>query len=54
MHNQSNVVLPDKLWETAKDTDHLKDLIRDYINKHYPGYRVLKVKGRIAICDIGR
>ncbi|MCG5104409.1 hypothetical protein [Oceanobacillus alkalisoli] len=54
MYNKSNVRLPEWIWETADNTDHLKDLIRAYVDKRYPGYRVVKVKGRIAICDIGR
>jgi hypothetical protein len=54
MHSLPNVRLPDWMWEAAKDNEHLKDLIRAYINKCYPGYRVIKVKGRMAICEINR
>ncbi len=56
MYNKSNVVLPSWIFEQgeATDTEQLKELIRAYISMKYPGYRVLKVKGRIAICDIGR
>ncbi|MCM3739200.1 hypothetical protein M3210_02845 [Oceanobacillus luteolus] len=54
MNNTSNVRLPEWMWETAKDTAHLKELIRAYINVRYPGYTVLKVRNRIAVCEINR
>jgi hypothetical protein len=54
MLNKSNVRLPEWIWEAAESKEHLKNLIRAYINKRYPGYRVIKVKGRIAVCEISR
>lgn len=54
MHNQSNVRLPEKFWEEARNKEHLTQLIVAYINKLYPGYRVIKVRGRFAVCDVGR
>lgn len=53
MLNQSNVLLPAWIFEQAKDVDHLKELVLDYM-KRYPGYRVLKVKGKFAVCEIPR
>lgn len=53
MLNQSKVLLPAWIFEQAKDTNHLKQMVLDYM-KRYPGYRVLKVKGRLAICEIPR
>lgn len=54
MHNQSNVRLPEWMFETARDKEHLTQLIVAYINKLYPGYRIIKVRGRFAVCDVGR
>ncbi len=53
MQNKSNVRLPDWIWEQSKNEDELKRHILQYMQR-YPGYVVKKVKGRIAICDIGR
>lgn len=54
MHNKSNVRLPDKFWNDAQNQEELKRLIVDYMKKNYPSYRILQVKGKFAICDIGR
>lgn len=52
MHNQSNVRLPEWIWETAQNERELKRLILEYIKPRYPGYEVQQVRGRIAICQI--
>lgn len=54
MHNQSNVRLPEWIWESAQDKEQLKQLVLEYIRKAYPDYTVLKVKGRFAVCEIPR
>ncbi|SHH74897.1 hypothetical protein SAMN05421807_112132 [Virgibacillus chiguensis] len=53
MHNISNVRLPEWIWETAQNEADLKRLVIKYMWR-YPGYRVLKVKGRFAVCEIER
>jgi hypothetical protein len=53
MHNISNVRLPEWIWETAQNEAELKRLVIKYMWR-YPGYRVLKVKGRFAVCEIDR
>ncbi|GGP17170.1 hypothetical protein GCM10011346_52030 [Oceanobacillus neutriphilus] len=54
MHNRSNVRLPEHIWETTQSQDELKQLIIRYVKKCYPGYTILEVKGRFAICEIPR
>lgn len=51
--NTTNVLLPAWIWEEAQNKEHLKQLIVEYM-KRYPGYRVLKVKNRFAVCEIPR
>jgi hypothetical protein len=46
----THVVLPEWIWKEAKDTEHLKQLILQYIQKCYPGYQVKKVSNGMAIC----
>lgn len=54
MHNLSNVLLPEWIFTQAgDDKNELKRLIVQYI-KRYPGYTILKVKGRFAVCEINR
>lgn len=53
MHNQSNVRLPEWIWEQAQDKEELKQLVLQYM-RIYPGYVVKKVKGRFAVCEIPR
>ena len=43
------VLLPSWIWEEAKDKEHLKQLILQYMTR-YPDYSIKKVKGRFAIC----
>lgn len=44
------VLLPKKIWEQARDKEHLKRLIYEYIAKGYPDYRIKAVKDGFAIC----
>ncbi|MFA1820586.1 hypothetical protein ACDX78_10445 [Virgibacillus oceani] len=53
MHNQTKVLLPEWIWEQPKNKEELKGRILQYMQR-YKGYTVLKVKGRFAICEIGR
>lgn len=53
MHNKSNVLLPAWVFEQAQDKNQQRQLIKQYM-KRYPGYTILEVKGRFAICDIAR
>lgn len=53
MHNKSNVLLPNWIWDKAHDKQELQQLIIKYM-KRYPGYTILKVKGRFAVCEITR
>ncbi len=53
MHNQSNVRLPEWIFEQAQDKEEIKSLVLNYMRR-YPGYTVLKVKGKFAICEINR
>lgn len=47
---RTNVVLPDWIFEQARDTEHLKQLVLEYM-KRYPDYVVKSVKDRMAICE---
>ena len=51
--NTTKVVLPEWIFEQTKDKNELKRLIVDYM-KRYPGYKILKVKGGFAICEVER
>ncbi len=53
MHNKSNVLLPTWIFERAQDTNERNQLIDKYMQR-YPGYIILEVKGRFAICEIPR
>lgn len=53
MHNQSNVRLPEWIFEQAQDKEEIKSRVLNYMRR-YPGYTVLKVKGRYAVCEINR
>lgn len=46
----SHVVLPEWIWEQAKDKGDLQRLILEYIGKYYPNYQVKKVSNGMAIC----
>jgi hypothetical protein len=44
------VLLPKWIWEEAKDKEHLKRLVLQYMQR-YPNYTVKIVKDRFAICE---
>lgn len=48
--NHTNVLLPAWIWEEAKDKQHLKKLVLEYMQR-YPEYTVKKVKDRFAVCE---
>jgi hypothetical protein len=43
------VLLPKWIWEEAKDKEHFKQLVLQYMRR-YPEYTVKSVKGGFAIC----
>ncbi|WP_196303458.1 hypothetical protein [Bacillus thuringiensis] len=50
--NQSKVVLPAWVRKGAKNEQEVKTKAIEYITPdRYPGYRILSVKGDIAICE---
>ncbi|MEC5308049.1 hypothetical protein [Bacillus thuringiensis] len=50
--NQSKVVLPSWVSEGAKNEQEAKVKAIEYITPdRYPGYKILSVKGDIAICE---
>lgn len=50
--NQSKVVLPAWVSEGAKNEQEIKAKAIEYITPNrYPGYKILKVKNGIAICE---
>lgn len=46
---QTTVVLPKWIWDEAKDKDHFKQLINQYM-KRYPNYKIMKLGKYYAIC----
>lgn len=53
MFNITNVRLPDWIWEKAKNEEHLKELVLQYMQR-YPDYTLIEIKGRFAVCEINR
>ncbi|MEX0417827.1 hypothetical protein [Bacillus sp. C30] len=50
--NQSKVVLPAWAWKGVRNEKEAKMKAIEYITPdRYPGYRILSVKGDIAICE---
>ncbi|MBZ4223109.1 MULTISPECIES: hypothetical protein [Bacillus cereus group] len=50
--NQSKVVLPSWVRKGAKDEQEVKAKAIEYITPdRYPGYRVIKIQGDIAVCE---
>jgi hypothetical protein len=47
---RTKVVLPAWVFEQAKDKEHLKKLVLDYMRK-YPDYNVKSVKNGLAVCE---
>lgn len=46
---QTTVILPRWIWDEAKDKDHFKQLVGEYM-KRYPGYEIMKIGKYYAIC----
>lgn len=46
----TRVLLPKRLWEQARDQEHLKQLILEYMVR-YPDYQIKSVKNGFAICE---
>ncbi|KYD03472.1 hypothetical protein B4102_3390 [Heyndrickxia sporothermodurans] len=44
------VLLPPWIWEEAKDQQHLKKLVLQYM-RHYSNYSVKSIKDGFAICE---
>lgn len=53
MHNLSNVLLPNWIWEKAESNEHFWQLVNNYMGR-YPGYEIRKISGNFAICEIPR
>ncbi|EEM38242.1 hypothetical protein P9Y62_24545 [Bacillus thuringiensis] len=50
--NQSKVVLPSWVWEGVKNEREAKSKAIEYINPdRYPGYKIIKIEGDIAVCE---
>lgn len=47
---QTTVVLPKWIWDEAKDKDHFKQLISQYM-KRYPNYKIVKLGKYYAVCQ---
>jgi len=45
----THVVLPERLWKEAKDTEDLKRLILQYMQR-YPHLKVKNVHNGMAVC----
>lgn len=54
MRGKSRIILNSDFWKQAQSKAELKQLIGNYMNKNYPGYRVIEVGKYYAICEIGR
>ncbi|WP_170955610.1 hypothetical protein [Bacillus wiedmannii] len=50
--NQSKVVLPSWVIEGVKNEEEMKVKAIEYITPdRYPGYKILKIKDGIAVCE---
>ncbi len=50
--NQSKVVLPAWVWKGAWNKKEAREKAIEYITPDcYPGYKVIKVQGDIAVCE---
>lgn len=47
---KTNVLLPSQIFKEAKDKDHLKKLVLEYMQR-YPDYTVKSIKDRFAVCE---
>ncbi|MGH0686361.1 hypothetical protein [Bacillus mycoides] len=49
---ESKVVLPSWVWKGAKNEQEAKVKAIEYITPdRYPGYRVIKIQGDMAVCE---
>jgi len=44
------VFLPPKMFEEARDREHFKQLLAEYM-KHYPNYIVKRIEKGFALCE---
>ncbi|MED4447403.1 hypothetical protein P9299_30885 [Bacillus cereus] len=50
--NQSKVVLPSWVWKGARNEKEAKVKAIEYITPdRYPGYKIIKIQGDIAVCE---
>ncbi|XLP22207.1 hypothetical protein ACFMB7_27785 [Bacillus toyonensis] len=50
--NQSKVVLPSWVSEGARNEQEMKAKAIEYITPdRYPGYKIIKIQGDIAVCE---
>ncbi|WP_368904908.1 hypothetical protein [Bacillus wiedmannii] len=50
--NQSKVVLPAWVRKGAKNEQEMKEKAIEYITSdRYPGYKIIKIQGDIAVCE---
>ncbi|WP_171053859.1 hypothetical protein [Bacillus cereus] len=50
--NQSKVVLPKWVWKGTRNEKEAKEKAIEYITPdRYPGYKIIKIKGGIAVCE---
>lgn len=50
--NQSKVVLPSWVWKGARNEKEAKMKAIEYITPdRYPGYKIIKIQGDIAVCE---
>ncbi|MEC2708099.1 hypothetical protein P9Z39_20825 [Bacillus thuringiensis] len=50
--NQSKVVLPMWVWKGVRNEKEAKERAIEYITPNrYPGYKIIKVQGDIALCE---
>lgn len=50
--NQSKIVLPSWVWKGARNEKETKAKAIEYITPNrYPGYKIIKIQGDIAVCE---
>ncbi|CUB08561.1 hypothetical protein BN2127_JRS1_00343 [Bacillus cereus] len=50
--NKSRVLLPSWVWKGARNEKEAKTKAIEYITPdRYPGYKILKIKDGIAVCE---
>lgn len=52
MQGATRVILPEWIWDLAKDESHLKELVPSYLVR-YPGYEATEIGKYYAICERG-